>query len=231
MSYYWPEILKSAAPVVAAIIAVLGIWVGAGLARRSTTQSFTRELIFKEIARRRELGVNFRKATWAFAARVDALRILARQTHEANNAGETPETTFNFDAARGRQEKVRDAFAELEAFSLPDVQIPARACMEALTKCFNACTRLDMLEADAQWATYQSQYPRVATELNREAVWFNDIIYTNFTPLWRAILRRAKRKPLPYEPLHHPLELQNPEERLNLQKTHPETHVRFDDNA
>jgi hypothetical protein len=114
---------------------------------------------------------------------------------------------------------LRARFADLEAFSASNVQVPARACMEALTKCYNACANMDLLEVDAQWATYQKQWETTAVELNKDAEHFNAIIYATMTPVWKAILRKFLRKPPPYVAMSHPTRLMDAEVRFGLKKT------------
>ncbi|MGY4899252.1 hypothetical protein ACWEEK_27170 [Micromonospora aurantiaca (nom. illeg.)] len=218
MATNWVEVAKVLAPVGASIVAVAGVWIGGSITRRSTAQSFTREFVFKEMDRRRQLAVDYKKSVWAFGSRVETLRKLVHELVEKQKAAQEVEAAFDFPGTREKSETLRNAFADLEAFSSTNLQYPARATMEALTKCYNACVNKDVLEADAQWATYQAQWELTGDELNKESEHFNAIIYASFTPLWRAILRRSLRKPLPYVALGHPTEVKHAGERLRLKR-------------
>ncbi|BCJ45168.1 hypothetical protein GCM10010168_69690 [Actinoplanes ianthinogenes] len=177
-----------------------------------------RERVFNEMTKRREHATAYRKALWGFSARVQAMRSLAHEAVALRESGKDfSSVRFDLVKAREGQELTRDAYAELESHASPDVQIPARACMEALTECFNHCASLRIKEADAAWAFFNQQHEVLALEINKESEHFNAIIYSAFTPIWRELLRRTIRKPLPYRAMPPPMPQRNPEERPSLE--------------
>ncbi|MEU4480791.1 hypothetical protein AB0F68_22460 [Micromonospora sp. NPDC023966] len=208
--------LKHLPSILAAIGPLVGVYLGATLGRRSSRDSFLRERIFAEMAKRREVTAAFKKAVWAYSSRVLKMLNLAKEAVERKAAtGEKPSIQFDLPETLKRQEVVRDTFAELESFAPVEIQIAARNCMEALSRCFNSAAVFDIEKAMAAFAFYEQQYQAYATEVNNEAENFNALIYSTFTPVWKAVLRQATRKPLPYrEFLSHPLELKNPQEKL-----------------
>lgn len=219
----WAEVAKNLAPVFAAIVAVSGVALGARLSRRTTSDAFMRERIFTEMERRREVATAYRKALWVYSSRVKRMRDLAQQADGQGKLGQEVSVKFDLTEARGAHRAALDAFADLEMRATVQVQIPALSCLEALTASFNYLTALRIKEGKASLAYYEQQYAKFSEELNKEAEHFNAIIYANFTPLWRAVLGRVQRKPLPYKVLNAPTELRNPEERIvPLQTARPE---------
>ena len=212
----WAEVAKSLAPVGAAVVAVAGVALGARLTRRTTADSFMRERIFSEMEKRREVATAYRKALWAYSSRVQKMHELAQQAVEEKAQGQEVSITFNLAEAQEKHRAVLEAFAELEMRATMQVQVPARNCMEALTGAFNHLSALRVKEGAASFAYHAQQYEAFSQELNKEVEHFNAIIYANFTPVWRAILGRVQRKPLPFKVLDPPMELRNPEERVIL---------------
>ena len=222
MSTNWAEVAKNLAPIGAALIALMGIGFGARLSRRASTGSFLRERIFTEMERRRDAAVAYRKALWIFAGRVRKIRVLAKEAEDARKKGLKSSVTYDFAAEQVAHEKLLVAFAELEMRATVQVQIPARDCMEALATCFNYLSAMRMTEADASYAFFTQRYEVLSVELNNEADHFNAIIYSSFTSIWKAILGKARRKPLPYKALPPPIELRNSKERVVI---HPDGDV------
>ncbi|WP_435587790.1 hypothetical protein [Micromonospora aurantiaca (nom. illeg.)] len=210
----WADVAKSLSPVFAAAIAVFGVALGARLSRRTTSDAFMRERIFSEMEKRREVAIAFRKALWVYSSRVQKMRDLAQEAADRQKAGKKVSIKFDLNEARAAQRATLDAFADLEMRATMQVQIPARNCLEALTNAFNYLTALRVQEGMAQLAYHEQQYAELSKELNKEAEHFNAIIYASFTPIWRALVNRVARKPLPYEVLNTPIELRNPEERI-----------------
>jgi hypothetical protein len=119
--------------------------------------------------------------------------------------------------ARKRQEETRNSFAELESFASVGVQTHAREAMEALTGAFNYAAEFQPTEASAKFAQYQAEYGKFAEQVNHDIEHFNGLIYREFTPMWRALLSRLRKEPLPYSSKSHFAELRNPEEGLEPQ--------------
>ncbi|MBB2940508.1 hypothetical protein FB565_000212 [Actinoplanes lutulentus] len=212
------EFLKAATPI-ASIVAVL---VTVRFAARGKWQ----ENAFAEMTRRREKVVEFRKALWLLASRADTLRKMAHQGLLLQGNGfSVSGFKFDFDEAERRRVALMQAYAEVETFAPHAVQIAGRDCMEALIKVFNAAQILDGVEADAAYATYQGRHEALGSAINDEMNAINLYIYTSVTPLWRAVMGKALRKPLPYLQMPHLTEIRNPEERLNLKKSGPESHI------
>jgi hypothetical protein len=120
MASNWVEFFKTAAPAAG----IIGVWVGSVLTRRSSVQTFQRDLVFKEMERRRALGVDYKKAVWAMGARVGTLRGLVHELTQAQKTKEDVQATFNFPDARDRAEILRNAFAELEALQRDHLRDP-----------------------------------------------------------------------------------------------------------
>ena len=221
MSTNWADVTKNLAPIGAAIIALLGIGFGASLSRRASAGSFLRERIFHEMEKRREVAASFRKALWVFSARVRKMRRLAEQAAEARKNGENSELRFDLVGAQACHDVLLERFVELELRATMRVQVPARKCVDALASSFNLLTALRIDEAAAAYAFFTRQYEELSIELNKEADHFNAIIYSSFTSIWRAILSRAQRKPLPYKVQPQPIELQNPDEHITILPIEP----------
>lgn len=202
--------------MLAALGPLVGVYLGATLGRRSSRDSFLRERVFTEMNRRREVTATYKKVLWAYASRVLKMLNLAKEAEERRAAtGEKLNIKFDMAETLKRQEAVRDTFAELESFVPHEVQIAARNCMESLSRCFNSAAAFDVKDAMAAFAFYEQQYQVYALELNKEAEQFNAIIYSSFTPVWRAILRKVRRQPPPYrEFMSTPSPLRIPQERV-----------------
>ncbi|MEU8328098.1 hypothetical protein [Micromonospora sp. NPDC048839] len=83
-----------------------------------------------------------------------------------------------------------------------------------------------MPECLAAYAFYQQQYELLATEMNKEADYDNLLIYAHLTPLYKLLLNKALRKPLPHKARGHPTEMENPAEGALLK-----VHQQDEDNA
>jgi hypothetical protein len=97
-----------------------------------------------------------------------------------------------------REEAARSAYSTLESFVSISVQVPARDCLEAVTRSVNFSSTMKLTEARAVLASYAQRYEAFATEFNKEIDDYNALIYSVFTPIWRAVLSKARRDPLPY---------------------------------
>lgn len=128
------------------------------------------------------------------------------------------EIKFDLSAARDLQLKMLDDFADLEGFATTSVQVAARDCYEALVASFNAASVMNVLETQAKFAHFQTQYQILMTELNNEGQHFNAVIDANFTPLRRLLLRRVLRQPEPYRVTAIPSELVRPGEGVRVER-------------
>jgi hypothetical protein len=144
-------------------------------------------------------------------------RDLTTQALEARTkTGVMPNIEYDVTETRRRHEVVRDAFAALEAFSTRESQGPARDCMEALSRCVNGAFNLDIVEAQAGFAFYEQRFEVYSVEENNELEHFNALLYSWITPLWRAVLLKARRKPPPYKSISSFIEPQDRKEGVRI---------------
>lgn len=212
MTISWVEAAKEIAPIAVPVTGLIGVYIGGGISRRSSSQAFMRERIFREMEKRREVAATFRRDLWLYASRVEKMRDLAKAISDAKQKGVEAKFQYDLKAAQDCQRAVLTSYAELEMYAVMQVQLPARACMESLTKSFNHSAEHEISEAFAAFAFYQQQYEILSIELNKEVDQFNLLIYSHSTPFHRILLGRVLRRPLPFKAMPHPVQMNNPKE-------------------
>lgn len=204
---WWEVLITAVGPLV-------GVAVGALLARSGSRQAFIRESAIAEVTYRRQQYAAFQRSLWAFSSRVKAARDLAAQRDRLIAEGREPTTIvirYDKTETKRRQEACRDAFADLTMFGSQEAQLSGRAAMEALTRSVNAVAAgEDGATSDTAFDDYEREFARFAKAVNDDLEYINAMMYAFATPLWRAILHQARRKPLPFEVAAAPSELNNP---------------------
>jgi hypothetical protein len=204
MSSGWLQIASIVGPLV-------GVGVGAFLARGAQRAQYVRDRIAAETQTRRETYAAFRKALWAFASRVKVARDLAKSLQrqlEALPEGSPALTVqYDFGLSKGRQEACRDAFADLQMFASVEAQQQAFRAMESLARSHDLILQRDFDGSDGAWADYEKAHEEFSLSLNAEIREVNLALYRHVTPLWRAVLGRIRFEPLPFEVVPAPPEL------------------------
>ena len=190
----WEQLLAVAGPLV-------GVMLGAALTWGEGRRSWVRGVVGSEIQHRREHYATFTRVLWTYQSRV--ARALTAVTDRVANPlpPGSPPTSLPFDRAEhlALSDACRDAFADLQMFASIPVQLAARATMEDVTAMNNRLMAFDLTGSAAAQARFHEHHETFMTAVNADLTQINVILYTTVTPLRRALLNKALRRPLPFE--------------------------------
>jgi len=183
---------------------LLGVVIGAILARGSSRRTFIQSQTVTELTHRRKVYADYQRALWAYGSRVivalNMLDELKQKQAQAPAGVRIGGVKFDIGTLVNRQEACRDTFADIQMFASGHVQVAARAAYESLGAAFDAATTGDLAQARQHYAEYENHFTRFAEGVNVEVNVINTILYAHVTPLWRALYSQLRHKPVPFEP-------------------------------
>ena len=179
------------------LIAILGspavlVLLGAAISRTAARRLYVEQQSMTELIHRRKIYADYQRALWAYAG----------QVRSAMDALHKPQSGLSIDVAEvnQRQEASRNVLADLQTFAEPATYATGRDAHEHLSWAFNAAAAGDLDEAEKHFDGYEGDFKQFAAAVNEDVSSVNTILYTHATPLWRAVFRRLRRRPLPFEP-------------------------------
>lgn len=189
----------------AALLPLAGVALGAFLTRGEGRRGFVRDVTAQEIQFRREHYAAFTKALWRYRSTVvrglaaGSAAVQHRRAHPLPPGAPPTKVPFSIEEHGRLLDECRDAFADLQLFSSTPTQEGARAAMEAVTETHNRLVALDLDAAAAASARFEAHHEAMMNAINRDITELNKILYSSVTPLRRALLSKALRKPLAFE--------------------------------
>ncbi|MFI5696394.1 hypothetical protein ACIA58_31345 [Kribbella sp. NPDC051586] len=180
---------------------IVGVVVGAVFGRVSARKQFVQDRSMSEVQHRRTVYADYLRALWAYQSRVFRARDLAAsfERAEAENPGKQLTIQYNLNLTMEKQAECRDALASINLFASTPAQNAARDAMTALSLSHDAIRQRLTPESDRYWAEYEAAHERFALAVNEEVAHMNALLYAYMTPVWRVVVGKALRKPLPFE--------------------------------